>query len=263
MFAPLSAHSKRFIPLPPILNKRILPTVNPPSDVPPEGAGRPQPTQASLTSQPARRILLVDDHRMFGQGLRLVLEKQRGMSVMEVQTGAQALEAVAAEAFDAILMDVNLPDSNGIEVSRRILELRRDARIIVLSTDASPMRVDDALLAGVMGYVLKVNPTEELFRAIESALQGQRYLSPEANAALLSGYRRLREAPVATPPLSPRERDVVRLIAQGKRTKEIAAELNIGVKSAETYRARVMAKLNLSSVAEITKYAIREGLAGD
>ena len=209
-----------------------------------------------------KRVLLVDDHRLFQQSLRLLLEHQMGLSVAaEAQTGAQALAHVEREAFDFILMDIHLPDANGIDISRRILEIRRDARIIVLSTDSDPLRVDDALLAGIMGYVLKTNAAEELQRAITSVDAGTRYVSPEANAALLAGYRRLREAPVDTPPLSPREREVVRLIAAGERTKEIAASLGIGVKSAETYRRRLMQKLGLYSVAEITRYAVREGLA--
>ena len=209
----------------------------------------------------SQRILLVDDHQMFQQALRLLLEQQLGLKVAaEAQTGAEALAHVEREAFDLILMDVHLPDANGIDISRRILERRSDARIIVLSSDADPLRVDEALLAGVMGYVLKTNAPAELQRAIESVGAGTRYLSPEANAALLAGYRRLREAPPATAPLSPREREVVRLIATGQRTKEIAATLGIGVKSAETYRRRVMHKLGLFSVAELTRYAMQEGL---
>lgn len=211
-----------------------------------------------------KRVLIVDDQRIFQQGLRLVLEQHMGVVVAaEAQTGAEALEHVARESFDFIVMDVHLPDANGIDISRRILELRRDARIIVLSSDADPARVDDALLAGVLGYVLKVNAAEELQRAFAAAEQGQRYLSPEANAALLAGYRRVREAPVQSTPLSPREREVIRLIAAGQRTKEIAAALGIGVKSAETYRRRLMQKLGLYSVAELTRYAMREGLVSE
>ncbi len=207
------------------------------------------------------RVLLVDDHRLFQQSLRLLLEHQLGLIVAaEAQTGAEALAHVVREAFDLILMDVHLPDANGIDISRRILEKRRDARIIVLSSDADPLRVDDALLAGVMGYVLKLNAVEELQQAIAAVGAGTRYLSPEANAALLAGYRQLREAPPAAPPLSPREREVVRLMAAGQRTKEIAAALGISVKSAETYRRRLMQKLGLFSVAEITRYAVREGI---
>ena len=210
----------------------------------------------------SKRVLLVDDHRLFQQALRLLLEQQLGLTVAaEAQTGAEALAHAEREAFDFIVMDVHLPDANGIDISRRILEIRRDARIIVLSSDADPLRVDDALLAGVMGYVLKINATAELERAFAAVDTGTRYLSPEANAALLAGYRRLRESPAATAPLSPREREVVRLIATGQRTKEIAAALGIGVKSAETYRRRVMQKLGLFSVAELTRYALREGLA--
>ena len=119
---------------------------------------------------------------------------------------------------------------------------------------------DDALLAGVCGYVLKVNAPEELERAIAAARAGQRYLSPEANAALLDCYQRIRQSTPSTPPLSPREREVVRLIAAGRRTKEIADGLGISIKSAETYRRRLMQKLGLFSVAELTRYALREGL---
>lgn len=208
-----------------------------------------------------KRVLLVDDHRLFQQGLRLVLEYQLGMTVAaQAQTGAEALAHVEREPFDFILMDVHLPDATGIDISRRILELRRDARIIVLSADADPLRIDDALLAGVMGYVLKSNAPDELGRALETVANGARYLSPEANEALLAGYRRVRESPLTLPPLSPREREVVRLMAEGRRTKEVAAALGIGVKSVETYRRRVMQKLGLFSVAEITRYAMREGL---
>lgn len=214
-----------------------------------------------MPSTSPKRILLVDDHQMFQQALRLLIEQQLGLKVAaEAQTGTDALAHVEREAFDLILMDIHLPDANGIDISRRILERRSDARIIVLSSDADPLRVDEALIAGVMGYVLKTSALMELQHAIATVSAGTRYLSPEANAALLAGYRHLRDAP-STTPLSPREREVVRLIATGQRTKEIAANLGIGVKSAETYRRRVMQKLGLFSVAELTRYALREGLA--
>ncbi len=205
---------------------------------------------------------MVDDQRLFQQGLRLVLEQQLGLEVVaEAQTGAGALEHVDREAFDLILMDVHLPDANGIDISRRVLERRPEARIIVLSSDPDPLRIDEALLAGVLGYVLKINAVDELGRAIAAVAEGKRYLSPEANEALLTGYARLRESPNAVVPLSPREREVLRLIAAGERTKEIADKLGISVKSAETYRRRLMQKLGLYSVAELTRHAIREGLA--
>lgn len=206
-----------------------------------------------------RRILIVDDHRLFQQGLRLVLEQQLGRSVAaEAQTGEQALALAAREPFDLILMDVHLPDADGIDVSRRILERRPETRIVMLSSDADPRRIDEALRAGALGYVLKVNAAEELQRAIAAAEEGRRYLSPEADRALLAGCAR--PEPVA---LSPRERDVLRLIATGARTREIAAALGIGVKSAETYRARLMRKLGMFSVAELTRHALREGLAAE
>lgn len=212
--------------------------------------------------QMIRRVLLVDDHRMFQQGLRLMLEQQLGLTVAAAAaSGAEALEQVDRTAFDLVLMDVHLPDASGIEVSRQILARRPTQKIIVLSSDSSPRQIDEALLAGVAGYVLKTNAGDELERAIAAVAAGNPYLSPEANAALLAGYRQLRETPHCAPALSPREREVIRLIAAGQRTKEIADALGIGVKSAETYRHRLMQKLGLYSVAELTRYAVREGLA--
>ena len=209
-----------------------------------------------------RRLLIVDDQRLFQQGLRLVLEQQLGLQVAaEAQDGAGALAHVEREEFDLILMDVHLPDANGIDISRRILERRPEARIIVLSSDPDPLRIDEALLAGVLGYVLKINAADELGRAIAAVGEGRRYLSPEANDALLTGYARLREAGQPALPLSAREREVLRLIAAGERTKAIADKLGIGVKSAETYRRRLMQKLGLYSVAELTRHAVRDGLA--
>ncbi len=209
---------------------------------------------------PSQRALLVDAHQMFRQSLRFLLESQMGLTVAEAQTGTEALAQIGREVFDFVLMDVHLADANGIGLACRILEKHRETRIIVLSADSDPLRIDEALRAGVMGYVLKTNAAEELRRAITSVGGGTRYLSPEANAALLAGYQRLRETPVTTTPLSPREHEVVRLIAAGQRTREIAEKLGIGLKSAETYRHRLKHKLGLFSVAEITRYAIREGL---
>ena len=219
----------------------------------------PDPLSGGLPVNP--QVLIVDDHRMFQQGLKLLLQHKLGLTAVdEAQTAAEALEKTRGSTYELILMDLHLPDGNGIEVSRRILAENGATRIIMLSSDAAPARIDDALLAGVCGYVLKVNAPEELERAIAAARAGQRYLSPEANAALLDCYQRIRQSTPSTPPLSPREREVVRLIAAGRRTKEIADALGISVKSAETYRRRLMQKLGLFSVAELTRYALREKL---
>ena len=209
-----------------------------------------------------KRVLIVDDHLIFQQALCLVLEHQMGLTVAaNAATGTEALAHAERDTFDLILLDVHLPDVEGIEISRRILQLRPEAKIIVLSAEADPRRVDEALLAGVLGYVLKTNAITELRHAIEAVEAGRRYLSPEANAALLGSYQHLREASISTVSLSGREREVVKLIATGQRTKDIAATLGIGMKSVETYRNRTMQKLGKYSIAELTRYALQEGLA--
>lgn len=208
------------------------------------------------------RVLTVDDHVIFQQALSLVLEHRMGLPVTAAATtGAEALSLVENSSFDLILMDVHLPDANGIDISRTILQHHPEAKIIILSSEADPRCVDEALLAGILGYVLKTNAIAELQQAITAVAGGTRYLSPEANAALLVSYQRLREIPASTAPLSSREREVVQLIASGQRTKEIAATLGIGVKSVETYRHRTMQKLSIFSIAELTRYALRVGLA--
>ena len=221
----------------------------------------------AATTQPAAqtptRILLIDDHRLLRDGLRALLARHHEFRVTgEAGDGASALRAVRSQPFDIVLLDVHLPDMNGIEVARRILAVFPEIKVIVLSSDHSHDCVHEALLAGVSGYILKDNATDDLLRALHTVVAGQLYLCPEVSTDIVASYRSGLLPNVAPPQplLSERELQVLKLLADGLRTKEIADNLGIGAKSVETYRARLMEKLKLGSVAELTRYAIREGL---
>jgi DNA-binding NarL/FixJ family response regulator len=224
-------------------------------------SGLPSPTDSSRPA--SLRILLVDDHRMLREGLRALLSREPGYVVVaEAGDGDSALKSVRREPPDLIVLDVHLPDMNGIEVARRILAVFPEVKVIMLSSDHSHNCVHEALLAGVSGYVLKENAAEELLRAIHTVVAGQLYLCPEVGTEIIASYRR-GQLPNLAPPvplLSGREREVLKLLADGLRTKEIADQLGVSAKTVETYRHRLMEKLQLPSVAELTRYAIREGI---
>jgi len=210
------------------------------------------------------RILLVDDHAVLRSGLRQALSQQPSIEVVgEAPTGSQAM-ALAAELHpDLILMDIHLPDMNGIEVSRHILNGQPGIKIIVFSSDTVRTLVDEALQIGVCGYLPKSSSVEELIMAIESVMAGKLYLSPEVSGDILADYRKsLRsDAQPLKPLLSEREKHLLRLIAEGRRNKEISAELGVSIKSVEAYRSRLMKKLGCSSSAELVRYAVRQGIA--
>lgn len=212
--------------------------------------------------QPARRILLLDDHRLFRAGLRMILERAPGMEVVaDVGDGAAAVEAAQRTNPDIVIADIHLAGEDGIEVAGRILAACPATKVVFLSSDADFALVRRALDVGGKGYLLKDNAAQDLLRAIEAALQGGIHLCPEVAAALVRDYRRTSEAPSAPPPrLSDRENAVLRLLAEGLRNKEIAARLKVGTKSVETYRSRLMKKLGYHSLADLIRHAIRDGL---
>jgi DNA-binding NarL/FixJ family response regulator len=223
----------------------------------------PGPTPTQTEPADPTRILLIDDHRLMRDGLRALLASHREFRVTgEAGDGASALRAVRSQPFDLVLLDVHLPDMSGIEVARRILAVFPEIKVVVLSSDHGHACVHEALLAGVSGYILKDNATDELVRALHTVVAGQLHLCPEVSTDIVASYRSGLMTNVAPPQpiLSERELQVLKLLADGLRTKEIADNLGIGVKSVETYRARLMEKLKLGSVAELTRYAIREGL---
>ena len=209
------------------------------------------------------RVILVDDHQLVRRGLRLLLEQHGDIQVVgEAANGAGALEQAKALVPDLVVMDVHLPDISGLEVSRRLLADFPDLKIVVLSGDADMARVNEALQTGVCGYLLKSSAEEELGRAIRAIMEGRLYLCPEINALVIQDYKNSLAAKAATskPALSGREREVLRLIAQGHQLKEIAVQLKVGVRTAETFRRRLMSKLDLHTTADLTRYAVREGI---
>lgn len=208
-------------------------------------------------------ILLVDDHRMMREGLRLVLDQESEFKVAgEAANGRDAVVLAEQLKPDIVIMDIGMPDLNGIDATREIRRISPTSRIVALSTYSDKRYVLGMLEAGASGYVLKNAAAEELVHAIQQIVRGQKYLSPELTSTVINVY--LQRMLTATPPvgqiLSPRERETLQLLAEGKTSKEIAAQLFISVKTVDMHRQNLMNKLGLRSVAELTKYAIREGL---
>jgi DNA-binding NarL/FixJ family response regulator len=209
------------------------------------------------------KILIADDHRLFRDGLRNLLDKQEGFVVVgEAADGLEALAATRKLRPDIVLMDISMPALNGVEATRRILSEVGAARIIMLSMHSDRSFVIESLKAGAMGYLLKDSAFEELLLALTAVSANRVYLSRLVNDSVLHEYVSIvkRSPRSAFSLLTGREREVLQLLAEGKTTKETAARLNVSVKTIETHRKQIMDRLGLHSVAELTKYAVREGL---
>jgi DNA-binding NarL/FixJ family response regulator len=212
----------------------------------------------------AVRILLLDLDQMMRQGLGQLIATRPELTVVgEAANGRPAGELIRAAAPQVLLMDVHLPGGGGVDGARRLLTEFPGVRVVALSGDAELERVLQALHAGVSGYVVTEQGFDELIRAIHTVMQRQLYLSPEVSSAvirhLMKTYRDRKPA-VPGVGLSDRERWLLRLIAEGRRNKEIAGHMAVTVKSVETYRFRLMKKLGYASAAELIRYAIREGV---
>ena len=223
------------------------------------------------------KVLLADDHRIVREGLRSLLEAQEDMQVVaEAGDGRQALELAATHEPDVVVMDVAMPQLNGIEATRRIVADQPDTKVVALSMHSDRRYVAEALKAGASGYLIKDGAFDELVSAIRAVIANKVYLSPRVAGVVVDDYvRRLPSeaggdegevnrgrgaVPSAFQKLTAREREVLQLMAEGFATKEIASRLHVSVKTVETHRRQLMDKLQLYSVAEVTKYAIREGL---
>jgi DNA-binding NarL/FixJ family response regulator len=209
------------------------------------------------------RILLVDDHKITRQGLRLLLEKQQDMEVVgEAEDGRTAVSLVRELVPSVVIMDVSMPDLNGMEATRQIIAQSPDVKIIALSMHSDMLFVTEMLKSGASGYLLKDCAFEELARAIQAVVTGKTYLSPSISGVVVDDYlHRLSRADFSdSEVLTDREREVLQLMAEGKSTKQIALKLHISVKTVETHRRQMMNKLDIHTVAELTKYAIRKGL---
>jgi two-component system NarL family response regulator len=206
------------------------------------------------------RVLLVEDHRMVREALREVLSKVTDIEVVGEAGDAQdGLERAKALLPDVIVLDIRLPDLNGIEVAARLRDCGNTAKILALSAFSDKRFVHEMLRAGASGYVTKSAAGTELVSAIRAVAGGQGYFSPEIAATLVADAHE-RATAATTQPLGRREREVLRLIAEGQRSPAIAAQLNITSATVEVHRRNIMRKLGLRTVAELTKYAIREGL---
>jgi DNA-binding NarL/FixJ family response regulator len=209
------------------------------------------------------KVFLADDHQMVREGLRTLLEKQPGMEVVgEAKTGREAVQLVQELLPHVVIMDIGMPDLNGIEATRQIVAKTQSVKVIALSMHSDRRFVVEMLKAGASGYLLKDSAFNELAQAIRAVVADRIYLSPKIADLVIKDYIRFSPKTEFSifSLLTPRERQVLQLLSEGKTTKEIASDLQISVKTVETYRQQIMEKLNIHNIAELTKYAIREGL---
>ncbi len=210
------------------------------------------------------RVLLADDHVLIRAGLRMVVDAQPDLMVVgEAGDGREAVSMAESLRPDVAVMDIGMPVLNGIEAARQIHEKLPDAHIVMLSMHSDEGYVLRALKAGAKAYLLKDSAEADLARAIRAAADGKSFFSPSVGRVLLEDYMRKLQRTGAEDSyelLSPREREVLQLVAEGKSSKEIAGLLNVSVNTVETHRARVMQKLNLHGIPELILYAVRKGI---
>ena len=204
------------------------------------------------------RILLADDHQIVRQGLKGMLEREGFEVVGEAADGREAVRLAGDLSPDVAILDFSMPRLNGLDAAREILRTSPRMALILLTMHTDDHRVVGALRAGIRAYVLKTQAAEELVQAIREVSRGGTFLSPGVSHVVVQAY--LAKTDLPPDPLSPREREVLQLVAEGKTTKEIAAELGLTTKTAESYRAKIMEKLDIHDTAGLVRYAIRQGL---
>jgi len=205
------------------------------------------------------RVMLAEDHTMVRQALRVLLEHDKDMSVVaEAKDGREALALAEEFVPDVVVMDVGMPDMNGIEATRRLLAARPATKVVALSAYSDKRFVLGMLEAGALGYVIKAEAGCELLRAIHSVMEGQTYFCPQLSGMLVESLRGRGKTEKKS--LGPRERQVLGLLAEGLTSPEIGLRLNISSATVEVHRRNIMRKLGVHGIAELTKYAIREGV---
>ena len=205
------------------------------------------------------RILLADDHAVVRQGFKMILSAQPDMEIVgEAGNGREALELAAKLQPDVVVMDVAMPELNGIEATRRMAENAPHARVLALSMHKDSVYVREILRAGARGYLLKDSVAADLVSAVRAIAAGEGYLSPAVSDAVLDDYRRHVTNPIDL--LTSREREVLQMLAEGKTNKEIAGILNLSVYTVDAHRGRIMEKLNVHSINELVRFAVRNGL---
>ncbi|MBM3754139.1 MAG: response regulator transcription factor [Acidobacteria bacterium] len=205
------------------------------------------------------RILLADDHAVVRQGFRMILGAQPDMEIVgEAGNGREAVEMSQGLQPDVVVMDVAMPELNGIEATRRMGDAAPHARVLALSMHKDSVYVREILRAGARGYLLKDSIDVDLLAAVRAVAKGEGFLSPAVSDSVLDDYRKHVTDPLDL--LSSREREVLQLIAEGKTNKEIAGLLNLSVYTVDAHRGRIMEKLNLHSTGELVRFAVRKGL---
>ncbi|HET7199822.1 MAG TPA: response regulator transcription factor [Burkholderiales bacterium] len=208
------------------------------------------------------RVLLADDHALVRAGIRALLESMDGVTVVaEAGNGSEVLELARTHRPDIVLLDISMPGLGGLEASVQLKQELPGVRVVMLSMHANEEYVLQALRAGAAGYMLKDSATGELELALKAVMQGETYLSPPISKQVVEGYvQRVGSEQPAADNLTPRQRQVLQLIAEGHSTKEIAYRLELSVKTVETHRAQLMERLHIRDIAGLVKYAIRNGI---
>jgi DNA-binding NarL/FixJ family response regulator len=205
------------------------------------------------------RILLADDHAVVRHGFKMILSAQSDMEIVgEAGNGREAVDLAAELRPDVVVMDVAMPELNGIEATRRLTAANPHARVLALSMHKDSVYVREILRAGARGYLLKDSGPADLVAAVRAIASGEGYLSPAVSDAVLNDYRKHVTNPIDL--LSSREREVLQMLAEGKTNKEIAVVLNLSVYTVDAHRGRIMEKLNLHSINELVRFAVRNGL---
>ena len=210
------------------------------------------------------RVILADDHSVMRRGLRLILEQQEGFEVLgEACDGREAVTLARSLHPDVAVLDITMPNLNGIEAARQITDKQPEVAVVVLSMHADESYVLRALKAGARGYLLKESPESDFLAAVRSVSEGKAFFSPAVSRLLVEDYvRQLQDRDIedSYDLLTPREREILQLIAEGKSNKDVANLLNLSLYTVETHRSNILEKLNLHSVPELILYAVRKGI---
>jgi len=208
------------------------------------------------------RILVADDHDLMRRGIKALLQSHAGWEVCgEAHTGREAVAKAEELKPDVVILDISMPDLNGVDAAKRIRKSSPDTEVLILSVHYSDQLIRDILEAGVRGYIVKSDSDRDLLIAVETLANHKPFFTPRATEVMLTNFN---EGKTRTEPpetmrdrLTSREREIVQLLAEGKSSKEVASSLNISVKTAETHRANIMRKLQLHTVSELVRYAVR------
>jgi DNA-binding NarL/FixJ family response regulator len=209
------------------------------------------------------RILIADDHEVARQGIRALLESHPGWEVCaEAKDGREAVELATNSKPDIVLLDIGMPNLNGLDAARQILAMSPAIRILILTMQDAEQVVREVLAAGARGFVLKSDAARDLVAAVDALQHRRTFFTTRVTQMVMNGYlhQEKESQPLAKAVLTPREREVIQLLAEGKTSKEVAVALKLSVKTAETHRTNLMRKLDLHSVADLTLYAIRNGI---